>query len=188
MQTMFPVFLFRSYISFDILRRVLTYYFDYDILYVMNITDIDDKIIKRGRTNFLIERYLSESSSVEQRLIDVQEAMKVLYRPDFRIFDKSPFATKCSWNKRSSHQGKKNTLYCVQTYSLAHLCSSNGNMTLSCGVLFSVTELTLTTPNPSKSIDWLCCILMDSALYSPDRDTLHGGQVSHFYLSPTDGW
>ena len=69
---------FRSYISFDILRRVLTYYFDYDILYVMNITDIDDKIIKRGRTNYLLERYLNESSSAEQRLKDVQEAMEVI--------------------------------------------------------------------------------------------------------------
>ncbi|XP_071809472.1 cysteine--tRNA ligase, cytoplasmic-like [Asterias amurensis] len=67
----------RSYISFDILRRVLTYYFDYDILYVMNITDIDDKIIKRGRTNFLFERYLGEALSVERRLSDVQEAMRL---------------------------------------------------------------------------------------------------------------
>ena len=27
--------------------------------------------------------------------------------PDFRIFCKSPFASRCSWKKRSSHQGKK---------------------------------------------------------------------------------
>ena len=27
--------------------------------------------------------------------------------PDFRIVFKSPFASKCSWKKRSSHQGKK---------------------------------------------------------------------------------
>ena len=37
----------RAYLSFDIVRRVLTDYFNYDVLYVMNITDIDDKIIKR---------------------------------------------------------------------------------------------------------------------------------------------
>lgn len=37
----------RAYLSFDIIRRVLTTYFNYDMLYVMNITDIDDKIIKR---------------------------------------------------------------------------------------------------------------------------------------------
>merc|ERR1719384_2391752 len=37
----------RTYLSFDILRRVMTNYFGYDVFYVMNITDIDDKIIKR---------------------------------------------------------------------------------------------------------------------------------------------
>lgn len=37
----------RAYLSFDILRRVLQDYFGYDIQYIMNITDIDDKIIKR---------------------------------------------------------------------------------------------------------------------------------------------
>ena len=37
----------RAYLSFDIVRRVLVDYFNYDVLYVMNITDIDDKIIKR---------------------------------------------------------------------------------------------------------------------------------------------
>ena len=36
--------IFRSYISFDILRRVMSDYFGYDILYCMNITDIDDKV------------------------------------------------------------------------------------------------------------------------------------------------
>ena len=36
---------FRSYITFDIIRRVLSDYFGYDIFFVMNITDIDDKVI-----------------------------------------------------------------------------------------------------------------------------------------------
>lgn len=51
----------RSYISFDILRRVLSDYFGYNILYVMNITDIDDKIIKRARQNYLYDRYVEKS-------------------------------------------------------------------------------------------------------------------------------
>lgn len=37
----------RAYLSLDILRRVLSNYFNYDVIFVMNITDIDDKIIKR---------------------------------------------------------------------------------------------------------------------------------------------
>lgn len=56
---------FRSYISFDILRRILGNYFGYDILFVMNITDIDDKIIKRARQNYLYEKYVKEQKSLE---------------------------------------------------------------------------------------------------------------------------
>lgn len=37
----------RAYVSFDIIRRVLEDYFRLPLLYVMNVTDIDDKIIKR---------------------------------------------------------------------------------------------------------------------------------------------
>uniref|UniRef100_A0A1Q3F0D5 Cysteine--tRNA ligase, cytoplasmic n=1 Tax=Culex tarsalis TaxID=7177 RepID=A0A1Q3F0D5_CULTA len=66
----------RSYISFDILRRVLTDYFGFNVLYVMNITDIDDKIIKRARQNYLFERYVERTSSLEQLLEDNKEVME----------------------------------------------------------------------------------------------------------------
>jgi len=36
---------FRSYITCDILRRTLIGYFNYDVYYVMNITDVDDKVV-----------------------------------------------------------------------------------------------------------------------------------------------
>ncbi|XP_012061744.1 PREDICTED: cysteine--tRNA ligase, cytoplasmic [Atta cephalotes] len=65
----------RSYISFDILRRVLSDYFGYDILYVMNITDIDDKIIKRARQHYLYEKYVEENHSLNSILDDVKEVM-----------------------------------------------------------------------------------------------------------------
>ncbi|XP_015186917.1 PREDICTED: cysteine--tRNA ligase, cytoplasmic [Polistes dominula] len=58
----------RSYISFDILRRVLSNYFGYDVLYVMNITDIDDKIIKRARQNYLFQNYVKENYSLDKIL------------------------------------------------------------------------------------------------------------------------
>ena len=38
--------IYRSYIAFDILRRIFQNYFNYDVFYVMNITDIDDKVSK----------------------------------------------------------------------------------------------------------------------------------------------
>ena len=37
----------RTYVSFDILRRIMTDYFGYNVKMVMNITDIDDKIIRK---------------------------------------------------------------------------------------------------------------------------------------------
>ncbi|XP_017777957.1 PREDICTED: cysteine--tRNA ligase, cytoplasmic [Nicrophorus vespilloides] len=68
----------RSYITFDILRRILSDYFGYDILYVMNITDIDDKIIKRARQNYLFEKYVAENHSLEQVLSDAKMVMEKL--------------------------------------------------------------------------------------------------------------
>ncbi|XP_062845827.1 cysteine--tRNA ligase, cytoplasmic isoform X2 [Trichomycterus rosablanca] len=64
----------RSYISFDILRRILMSYFKYDVFYCMNITDIDDKIIKRARQNHLLEQYRAKKPSASQILQDVLAA------------------------------------------------------------------------------------------------------------------
>nr|CAD7405038.1 unnamed protein product [Timema poppensis] len=65
----------RSYISFDILRRVLSDYFGYDVQYVMNITDIDDKIIKRARQNHLYEKYVQENYSLQKNLSDAKKVL-----------------------------------------------------------------------------------------------------------------
>ncbi|KAA8579341.1 hypothetical protein FQN60_010700 [Etheostoma spectabile] len=64
----------RSYISFDILRRILKDYFKYDVLYCMNITDIDDKIIKRARQNHLLDQYKEKQPQAAQILQDVLSA------------------------------------------------------------------------------------------------------------------
>ena len=34
----------RNYVTQDILRRIMSDYFGYDVHFVMNITDIDDKV------------------------------------------------------------------------------------------------------------------------------------------------
>ena len=73
---MFLLF-FRSYISFDILRRVLSNYFGYDVMYVMNITDIDDKIIKRARQNYLYDKYTSEGHSLKKNLDDAKSVLEL---------------------------------------------------------------------------------------------------------------
>ncbi|XP_064401843.1 cysteine--tRNA ligase, cytoplasmic-like [Halichondria panicea] len=63
----------RSYITFDILRRVISNYFNYDVFYVMNITDVDDKIIRRGRRNHLLAQYTP--SSLESLRDDLTQAL-----------------------------------------------------------------------------------------------------------------
>ncbi|GFO03375.1 cysteine--tRNA ligase, cytoplasmic-like [Plakobranchus ocellatus] len=68
----------RSYISFDILRRVLSDYFNYDIFYCMNITDIDDKIIMRARQNFLMSQYIESKPDAEKLKLDVEKAFMLL--------------------------------------------------------------------------------------------------------------
>lgn len=67
----------RSYISFDIMRRVLADYFNYDVMYVMNITDIDDKIIKRARQYHLYDEYLKQGHSLDKILDDSAKVLEV---------------------------------------------------------------------------------------------------------------
>ncbi|RKP19675.1 cysteinyl-tRNA synthetase, partial [Rozella allomycis CSF55] len=66
----------RTYITFDIIRRILEDYFGYDIYYVMNITDIDDKIIIRARQKYLFDEYLKKNVTLEELKSDIMEAAK----------------------------------------------------------------------------------------------------------------
>lgn len=56
----------RNYVTFDVIRRVLEDYFGYNILYVMNVTDVDDKIILRARRNHLLQAYKQEQEDPQQ--------------------------------------------------------------------------------------------------------------------------
>lgn len=67
----------RTYLTFDILRRVIQDYFGYRIFYVMNITDIDDKIIRRARQNHLFQRYVDEDHPLDQVLRDCDLVLRV---------------------------------------------------------------------------------------------------------------
>eukprot|EP00299_Pterocystis_sp_00344_P019187 c9546_g1_i2.p1 GENE.c9546_g1_i2~~c9546_g1_i2.p1 ORF type:complete len:879 (+),score=259.52 c9546_g1_i2:47-2683(+) len=62
----------RAYLTFDILRRIVEDYFGYEVVYQINITDIDDKIILRARRNKLVADYLSKLPA------DQAEAFKVV--------------------------------------------------------------------------------------------------------------
>jgi len=53
----------RAYLTFDILRRIMEDYLGYEVIYQINITDIDDKIILRARRNQLLADYRAAAKS-----------------------------------------------------------------------------------------------------------------------------
>lgn len=59
----------RNYVSIDINRRILEDYFGYNVVFVQNVTDIDDKIIVRARQSYLFEEFVSANSIVTDAII-----------------------------------------------------------------------------------------------------------------------
>lgn len=69
----------RNYLSFDIIRRVLEGYFHYNVFFVMNVTDVDDKIINTARRNYLLQKFLEtteDPTQVVQKLMKAFEEEK----------------------------------------------------------------------------------------------------------------
>lgn len=66
----------RNYVTFDILRRILEGFFNYRVQYVMNITDVDDKIINKARRNYLLEQYLATAYEAKTVLSDLNVAFE----------------------------------------------------------------------------------------------------------------
>jgi cysteinyl-tRNA synthetase len=54
----------------DVLRRILQDYFGYDVHFVMNVTDIDDKIILRSRQDHLRDALRAETTTLDSTLVD----------------------------------------------------------------------------------------------------------------------
>ncbi|KAL8997808.1 MAG: hypothetical protein Q9169_002978 [Polycauliona sp. 2 TL-2023] len=48
----------RNYVSTDIIRRIMRDYFKFDVKFVMNVTDVDDKIILRARQHHLFDEFI----------------------------------------------------------------------------------------------------------------------------------
>jgi cysteinyl-tRNA synthetase len=65
----------RTYLGFDILRRILTDYFQYHVTLVMNVTDIDDKIIERAAEQGISSTELSRK--FEKEFHDDMQALGV---------------------------------------------------------------------------------------------------------------
>ena len=72
----------RTFMSFDIIRRVLTF-LGYDIIYVMNITDIDDKIIKKvqtlsGEKEVDVDTYMKFISKMEAEFWEDMDQLNII--------------------------------------------------------------------------------------------------------------
>lgn len=52
----------RNYVTIDINRRLLQDYFGYNVEFVQNVTDIDDKIIVRARQNYLFAEFSRDAA------------------------------------------------------------------------------------------------------------------------------
>ncbi|KIW96864.1 cysteine-tRNA ligase [Cladophialophora bantiana CBS 173.52] len=65
----------RNYVTTDIIRRILRDYFGFKIRFVMNTTDIDDKIILRARQRHLYDEYKKNHRYIDDQVRqDAQQA------------------------------------------------------------------------------------------------------------------
>lgn len=64
-----------NYVRFDVVRRLLTEYFGYDVEVQMNVTDIDDKIIKKANERNV--PFIHVAMEYEQEFLDDMAALNV---------------------------------------------------------------------------------------------------------------
>ncbi|MCJ1287892.1 hypothetical protein MMC26_007244 [Xylographa opegraphella] len=64
----------RNYVTTDIIRRIMRDFFGYKVNLVMNITDLDDKIILRGRQQHLLESFVSDNTSLNDSVLKTARA------------------------------------------------------------------------------------------------------------------
>lgn len=98
----------RNYVSIDINRRILQDYFGYNVKFVQNVTDIDDKIILRARQNYLFDQFV-EMKSKEDAVVDVRKALleymkKNLKKSDIDLENIEEFEV---WYKNSDVEAEK---------------------------------------------------------------------------------
>ncbi|CAG8087073.1 unnamed protein product [Penicillium nalgiovense] len=69
----------RNYVSTDIIRRIMRDYFKFDVNFVMNITDVDDKIILRARQQHLFNEFITANPTITSEVLDTVKSAFVAY-------------------------------------------------------------------------------------------------------------
>jgi cysteinyl-tRNA synthetase len=65
----------RNYVTQDVIKRIMRDYLGYDMHFVMNITDIDDKIIVRARQAYLLKQYAEQNPALSKKVLsEVRQA------------------------------------------------------------------------------------------------------------------
>ena len=67
-----------NYVRFDIVRRILSDYFGYDVVVQMNVTDIDDKIIKKANERGMpfeeVSRHFEKEFMGDMEALNIRQA------------------------------------------------------------------------------------------------------------------
>ncbi|KAJ5164974.1 uncharacterized protein N7500_006804 [Penicillium coprophilum] len=69
----------RNYVSTDIIRRIMRDYFKFDVNFVMNITDVDDKIILRARQQHLFNEFVAVNPTITPEVLDTVKKAFIAY-------------------------------------------------------------------------------------------------------------
>ncbi|KAF7716707.1 Uncharacterized protein PECH_008632 [Penicillium ucsense] len=78
----------RNYVSTDIIRRIMRDYFKFDVKFVMNITDVDDKIILRARQQYLFNEYVAANPAITQEVLDTtKKAYSAYIKKNLSLLD-----------------------------------------------------------------------------------------------------
>ncbi|KAH7103474.1 tRNA synthetases class I (C) catalytic domain-containing protein [Auriculariales sp. MPI-PUGE-AT-0066] len=59
----------RNYVTTDVLRRIMRDYFGFEVLFVQNVTDVDDKIIMRAREVHFFRQYVSQHPAIDSTVL-----------------------------------------------------------------------------------------------------------------------
>ncbi|KAL2863569.1 tRNA synthetases class I (C) catalytic domain-containing protein [Aspergillus lucknowensis] len=78
----------RNYMSTNILCCIMMDHFQFDVHFVMNITNVDDKIILRGRQQYLFAKYLEEHPTITRDVLyTAQLAYSFYIRENLPLID-----------------------------------------------------------------------------------------------------
>mmetsp|Transcript_90954 Transcript_90954/g.253102 ORF Transcript_90954/g.253102 Transcript_90954/m.253102 type:complete len:896 (-) Transcript_90954:96-2783(-) len=100
----------RTFLSFDILRRVMANYFGYEVTYQINITDIDDKIILRSRQKKLLADFCKQAEGQDLGTVrkTVDEAVELAGKKLAAKAPKEPEAPPAGAPEKAKQEYEKN--------------------------------------------------------------------------------